>query len=232
MFDLYTADLNSLKGQDLFAAVESLLRMSEPIADRLPEGWTLDFKEQWADEMLRHVVAFANTFGGLLILGVSEESGKPKDIVGIQTKSELKTRIASSIAANVSPTPSFAIAEGGHPHQPGRCLVVIRIKNVNKLHYYMKGDKPIYVRNEDESRPANAAQLRSLVEQRTSDLGTVDDGTSLTKFLSEFLCDYWAAGCRKREKGEPYALFNLLLAPGSSYGESYISLRCRRGGTV
>lgn len=172
--DLYTTDLNTVGGADLHAAIEGLLRMSAPINERLPESWMLDYKEQWTDEMLKHAAAFANTFGGLLIVGVKEEAGRPKDIVGVQTTSELKTQIASGISANISPTPSFTIAECASPNDPNRRVAVVRIRNVNKLHYYMKGDKPVYVRNEDESRPANAAQLRSLVEQRTGERSRVD----------------------------------------------------------
>jgi predicted HTH transcriptional regulator len=142
--------------------------MSEPPLERLSEGWTLDYKERWTEGMLKHAAAFANTFGGLLVVGVSEKDGKPQDIVGVELKSELKTQIASSISANTSPTPVFEIAECMHPKDRSRRIAVVRIRNVNKLHYYMKGDKPVYIRNEDESSPANAAQLRSLVEQRTS----------------------------------------------------------------
>jgi hypothetical protein len=55
--NLYTADLSSVGGADLYEAVEALLRLSDPPAERLSEGWTLDFKEQWSDEMLKHAAA-------------------------------------------------------------------------------------------------------------------------------------------------------------------------------
>jgi len=158
--------------------------LSDPPAERLSEGWTLDFKEQWSDEMLKHAAAFANTFGGLLIVGVSEKDGKPQDIVGVQLRSELKTQIASSISANISPTPSFGIAECLHPKDATRRIAVVRIRNVSKLHYLMKGDRPVYVRNEDESRPATAIQLRSLIEQRTRESIPVDTGRRLKELSS------------------------------------------------
>lgn len=182
--NLYNADLNSLGGTEIYSAIEEFVRLSEPESERLGEGWTLDFKEQWSDEMLKHAAAFANTFGGLLLVGVSEKGGKPQDIVGIQLRSELKTQIASSISANISPTPSFEIAECLHPRDAARRIAVVRIRNVNKLHYYMKGDKPVYVRNEDESRPANAAQLRSLIEERTREPVNVDTGQLLKELSS------------------------------------------------
>ena len=184
--NLYTTDLSSVGGTELYEAVEALLRLSDPPAERLSEGWTLDFKEQWSDEMLRHVTAFANTFGGLLIVGVSEKDGKPQGIVGVQLRSELKTQIASSISANISPTPSFRISECLHPKDRSRRIAVVRIRNVSKLHYLMKGDKPVYVRNEDESRPATAIQLRSLIEQRTREFIPTDTRQLLKELSSRF----------------------------------------------
>jgi predicted HTH transcriptional regulator len=137
--NLFTDDLNSLSGSEIYAAIEELLCLSDPESERLCEGWTLDFKEQWSDDMLKHAAAFANTFGGLLLVGVSEKGGKPQDIVGVHLRSELKTQIASSISANISPTPSFGIAECLHPRDATRRIAVVQIRNVNKFHYYYEG---------------------------------------------------------------------------------------------
>jgi hypothetical protein len=52
-----TADLSSIGGADLYEAVEALSCLSDPPAERLSEGSTLDFKEQWSDEMLKHAAA-------------------------------------------------------------------------------------------------------------------------------------------------------------------------------
>jgi predicted HTH transcriptional regulator len=183
--NLYTADLGSIGGTELYQAIEALL-LSEPLTERPSEGWTLDFKEQWSDEMVRHTAVFANTFGGLLVVGVSEKKGKPDEILGVPPRSELKTQIASTISANVSPTPTFAIAECFHPRDQTRRIAVLRVRNVSKLHYYMKGDKPVYVRNEDESRPATAIQLRSLIEQRTREPIPVDASRLLKELSSRF----------------------------------------------
>jgi predicted HTH transcriptional regulator len=124
--------------------------------------------------MVRHAAAFANTFGGLLIMGINEKDGRPDEIVGVRMRTELKTQIASSISANISPTPTFVIGECTRPDDPSRQIAVVRIRNVSKLHFCMKGDRPVYVRNEDQSKPATALQLRSLVEQRTRETVAID----------------------------------------------------------
>jgi len=110
---------------------------------------------------------FAHTFGGLLIVGVSEKDAQPQELVGVEVSGELKTSIASSIATNVSPAPSYEIGECSLPNKPTRKLAVVRVRQDSQLHYLTKkGQQPIYVRNEDQSVPADAAQLRSLIERK------------------------------------------------------------------
>jgi len=134
------------------------------------------------------VAAFAHTFGGLLIVGVTENTetqGQPDAIVGVDMAGELKTRIASSIATNISPPPTYQIGECTVPHDPHRRVAVIRVPQSDRLHYCTrKGGLPIYVRNEDQTIPADAARLRSLIERTAAapqaDLEIASRMTSLT----------------------------------------------------
>ncbi|MGB7282704.1 MAG: ATP-binding protein [Candidatus Acidiferrum sp.] len=89
--------------------------MDRPIGDRPREGYLLDYKEDVSDRFLRSVAAFANTFGGLLIVGVTEIDGRPDKLAGVSVQGEWKTRIASMVAANLFPCPQFEIAECALP---------------------------------------------------------------------------------------------------------------------
>ncbi len=73
--DLYRDDLGAISGTDLFSAIEAFCRIKEPIQDRPQEDYRLDFKSEWKEEALRVVASFANTFGGILFIGISEEGG-------------------------------------------------------------------------------------------------------------------------------------------------------------
>ncbi len=165
--DLFKDDLSHVSGSVLYESIDAFTRTFDPEANRPREGYTLDFKESWSDKALQTVAAFAHTFGGLLIIGVSEKDGLPEQLVGVSPTGELKTTIASSIATNISPTPQYEIAECSLLKQPDRKLAVVRVRKGNELYYYTKKNEryPVYVRNEDESVPANAAQLRALIEQ-------------------------------------------------------------------
>jgi hypothetical protein len=167
--DLFKDDFSRLSSSEVFQAIETFTRMSEPIQNRPRESFVLDFKAQWVDSALCTVAAFAHAFGGLLIVGVSEKDAQPDQLVGVESAGELKTSIASSIATNISPPPSYEIAECSLPTTPARKLAVIRVRQGNRIHYLTKkGVQPIYVRNEDESKPADAEQLRSLIERKQS----------------------------------------------------------------
>lgn len=163
--DLFSADYSRLADSDIYTAIAEFTRQNLPPNDRAQEGYTVDFKEKWSEKSLRVVAAFANTFGGIIIIGVSEDGGRAKDLVGEDSKGELKTRLASSIAASISPTPNFEIAECTLASQPDRRLAVIRVRPSNRIHFLITKDSPVYVRNEDQAIPARAAELRNLIQR-------------------------------------------------------------------
>jgi len=169
--DLYTANLASITETELYSAINDMTGVDLPVANRPQEGYLIDFKERWGDKSLRVVAGFANTFGGIIIVGVSEDGGKADKIEGEPSASELKTRLADSISANISPTPLYDIAECKLPADPNRRLAVIRVRPAARVHYLLKkGEQPVYVRNEDQAIPAPAAELRQLIERERNSL--------------------------------------------------------------
>src|ERR1700722_1638823 len=159
--DLFTGDLDALQNDELFNEIAQFAE-AQPV-----EGWRHDYTERWDDSALKNVVAFANTFGGVLIVGVRKGA---KDVVcelqGVESDSEYKTRIASAIGANISPVPSYDVFECTRPTASNMRFCVVRIRNSRQLYMLTKkGFQPVYVRNEDQTLVANAEQLRSLISR-------------------------------------------------------------------
>ena len=204
---LYDADPARISAAELLEAVELLLRVNQPVDQRPPESFVLDFKQAWGDKALHTVDAFANTFGGILILGVSEIDGRPDTILGIVEKGEFKTRLASLIASNLTPVPDFNVAVCRLPNDQTRCIAVIRVRPCRDVCLITrKGESnPVYVRVEDKSEPANAAQLRALIEREK--LSGRPDSERMVARLNHFN-DFYALARKTQGEGfEPSQTF-------------------------
>jgi len=179
--DLFTDDLSAATNDELYSAIESFARANAN------EGWRHDFTLEWCDSALKKVAAFANTFGGVLLVGVKKEK---TDLVcgmrGVDSPSEYKTGIASSIAANISPTPSYEVYECCPAAHPNKRFCVVRVKGGKALHLVTKkGLDPVYVRNEDEARPADAAQLRRLIDRERGAAASAQNASERARGLAE-----------------------------------------------
>ena len=212
---LFNASLRSLSGSEIYDSVLNFTRVGEPLGDRHQENFTLEFKKVWNDPALKDVAAFANTFGGMIFVGVSEIDGRPEGLVGVPSRAELKTRIASSIATSLYPSPDFEIGECSLPGDESRRLAVVRINPSNDMCLITKkglGSNPIYVRNEDESVPADASQVRALLARKIQLAGE----SPRRGFTGGFLATDFVYGGASHgfSKVEPY--FRVTAEPTSS----------------
>jgi hypothetical protein len=204
--DLFTDDLGALANDELLSAVESFA------AANVNEGWRHDFTVEWCDSALKKVAAFANTFGGLLLVGIKKDKSDLRcELRGVDSPNEYKTRIASSIAANISPTPNYEVYECSVRASPNKRICVVRLRAGKALHLLTKkGIEPVYVRNEDEARPADAAQLRRLIDREREMAAGVQNASERAQRLAQalvVLCGYrnedsatWDySGCRQSD---------------------------------
>ena len=69
---------------------------------KYPEGKTLEFKRDLSspDGVLRAIVAFANTAGGTLLIGVEDRT---RHVRGVQKPLETEERLANLISDNIQP---------------------------------------------------------------------------------------------------------------------------------
>lgn len=156
--------------------------MTSPVAELLarPEGRTLDFKRQEValPKALKTLVAFANTAGGLLVLGVADD----KTVVGVDDVLAQEERYASAITDGIEPplTVDLEIAE-----HDGKSVLLVRVPRIPGPFYLRSEgpDKGVYVRVGSTNRRATKEQreeLRRLARSQAFDqrpcLGaTMDD---------------------------------------------------------
>lgn len=171
MIDLFAIQFSSLGNDQLYSAIVEFAQAQPNESNRH------DFKSVWTSDAVKDVAALANTFGGLLVIGVAKGQDDPEArLIGVASSSELTTGIASSIATNISPTPSYDISECCKPGETNKRFCVVRIRNDSTLHLVTKkGIAPVWIRNADQTITADAAQLRGLIDRERQIVAGLDD---------------------------------------------------------
>ena len=170
MIDLFTSEFSGLGNDQKYSAIAAFAEAQPHESNRH------DFKLAWTDDAVKDVAAFANTFGGILIIGVGKsQTDHEARMIGVTSPSELTTRIASMIATNISPTPSYDIMECTKPGEPTIRFCVVRVRNGPVIYLVTKkGVAPVWVRNSDQTIQADAAVLRSLIERQGLSIETTN----------------------------------------------------------
>lgn len=142
------------------------------------ETENIEFKARFTDEIYKEIIAFANTEGGILYIGIDDNG----NAVGLENADEEYTRITNSIRDAIMPDVTmfvrFTIQENK--------VVRISVGEGSNKPYYLKskGLKPsgVYVRQGASSAPASFDQIRQMIKQ--SDGDTFEDMRSLEQELT------------------------------------------------
>ena len=125
----------------------------------------VEFKRQYTDEIYKEVIAFANTDGGTIYIGVDNEG----NAVGLAEIDKESTRVTNGIRDAIMPDITMfvrtSIQENG--------VICLSInEGVNKPYYLRaKGLKPsgVYVRQGSSSAPASFEQIRQMIKESDGD---------------------------------------------------------------
>ncbi|SCL70375.1 MULTISPECIES: helix-turn-helix domain-containing protein [Micromonospora] len=117
------------------------------------EGPDLDFKrdtygsrDKDRKELCADVGGLANANGGLLILGMEEDSqGRATKDVGVDISDAERVRLHQTVVANVQPTPTFDIIPVEDPDRPGTGFLVIWVaRTATAPHAYIQNNSLLY----------------------------------------------------------------------------------------
>lgn len=125
-----------------------------------PEGKTLEFKRDLSSPkpLLKTLVAFANTAGGRLIVGVADD----RQVHGIANALDEEERLCSMIADNIAPrlVPNVEMIT-----VEGKTLLVVEVFVSGSRPHWLKSEGPehgVYVRLGSTSRQADQALIDEL----------------------------------------------------------------------
>ena len=145
------------------------------------ESNTVELKEIINNDFKKEIVAFANTSGGKVYVGVNSKG----DVIGIENAEKEMERITSMIRDGIKPDlipfTDVELLEIG-----GKDVICVSVSRGGKIPYHLtdKGMKPngVYVRHGVASIPASEEMIREMIKQ--NDGTTYDKARSLNQELT------------------------------------------------
>lgn len=127
------------------------------------ESERIEYKSRMIDDIYKEVIAFANTDGGVIYLGIDDKG----NLVGIDNVDETYTRLTNGIRDAIAPDVTMFVR---YVLQDNK-VIRIEIGEGSYKPYYLKskGMKPtgVYVRQGASSVQASPEQIRQMIKNRT-----------------------------------------------------------------
>lgn len=143
----------------------------------------IEFKLQVTDEIYKEVIAFANTDGGVIYIGIDDNG----NAVGIEHVDETYTRITNGIRDAIQPDVTMFIK---YTLQDNK-VVKITVGEGSYKSYYLKskGLKPsgVYIRQGASSAQASFEQIRQMIKESDGDV--FEDMRSMEQNLSFYAAE-------------------------------------------
>ena len=123
------------------------------------ESEKIEFKSQMLEDLYKEVIAFANTDGGIIYVGIDNEG----NLTGIDNIDETYTRMTNGIRDAIQPDVTMFVRyvlQDNH-------VIRVEVGEGNYKPYYLKskGLKPsgVFVRQGASSVPASPEQIRQMI---------------------------------------------------------------------
>ena len=158
------------------------------------ETENIEFKAQFTEEIYKEVIAFANTDGGVVFVGIDNDG----NAVGLTDVDQEYTRITNGIRDAIVPDVTMFVRFSIQDNK----VVRIAVSEGTNKPYYLKGKglKPsgVYVRQGTSSVPASSEQIRWMIKESDGDV--FEEMRSMEQDLS-----FEAAANAFKKYGVPFA---------------------------
>jgi len=173
--------------------------ISRLCCDEIPEGTEVEFKsflpvkkgrglDTWYEgggigeyarnEIAEEIIAFANTYGGVLCLGVTESEDHPKRAIGIQPiprVHELARRMRQAVYDIIDPPLPMLEAGGVDTDGTGQGVVVLRVPASRRKPHRHGVSKEVFYRRADETVRISMREVQELTVQALNETGRVQN---------------------------------------------------------
>lgn len=141
------------------------------------ENEKCEFKREYTDNILKTIIAFANSNGGKIFIGV-DDNGVP---VGIENVDDCYTRITNSVRDSISPDVTMFVK---YTLKENKTIEITVSEGTNKPYFLRsKGMRPegVYVRQGATSVPASFDKIKQMI--KFSEKETFESGRALNQEL-------------------------------------------------
>ena len=126
------------------------------------EDIDLEFKEVYVSDIKKEIIAFANTEGGALYIGIQKDG----TVVGVDNVDEVMLQVASSLKDSIKPD-IMPFVQIRAVHKDGKDVVeiIVEVGTSRPYYIYEKGLKPsgVYVRKGSSSQPLSEEGIRQMI---------------------------------------------------------------------
>ncbi len=126
-----------------------------------PEGVRVEYKREIPKSIPKAISAFANTLGGIIIIGVEAEKvgNKVVAIPGIDKEDGIEEGIISSALIGIYPgiIPEVKIID--IPTQPNKVIVIIKVHESIEAPHAIENSKKVYIRTGNFSSPEDLTEI-------------------------------------------------------------------------
>lgn len=177
------------------------------------EGKTTEYKREFTNDLKYAVIAFANTDGGKIYVGVNDDGS----VKGIPDADDTMLRITNMIRDVVRPDVTM-FTECYTEQLDGKNVVVVYVQRGTARPYYLsgKGIRPegVYIRQGASSVPASEAAILNMIKETSGDC--YEDARSINQNLTFDRAEHYFA-TKNLPLGEQQQRTLNIIAPDGTY---------------
>lgn len=176
------------------------------------ENKTTEFKRAYTEDLKYAVVAFANTDGGKIYIGINDDGSAR----GVKDTDETMLRITNMIRDVVRPDVTM-FTECAVEEIDGQPVIVVNVQRGTARPYYLsgKGVRPegVYIRQGASSVPASETAILNMIKETSGDC--YEDARSINQQLTFEKADAFFAGRKVPFGDQQKRTLNLIGADGT-----------------
>lgn len=132
------------------------------------ESESVEFKSEVVGDICKEVIAFANTKGGTLYIGVEDDG----NITGVKNADSVTLQLNNMVRDSIKPDVTMFVRYETQT-AGGKQIIVVTVQKGTDRPYYLgsKGLKPggVYVRNGTSADPATDTAIRRMIKETDGD---------------------------------------------------------------